>query len=294
MFHAFSPELPRLIRLKYLTTVNRWTELGGVGVGLLQEATQGDPSRSLVWRDLLSKYGVGDVASFVFNDHFGCWGFLDLWRTGSTARFSAAEAAYLAGIREPVTEALRRCQGATFVGRALHQPERVGPLVLLLSPDLRSLRQTPETEEVLRTLVPPPQGRAPIPAGAYNVAAQLLAQEANIDPNPPVARVHVSDGLWVTLRAARIGDPRSTEDAEIAVTVEESSPAERVSVFARAFGLTPRERELLAHLVTGADTREVARRMFLSAHTVQDHLKSIFAKTDTHNRRTLLSRAVGS
>jgi DNA-binding CsgD family transcriptional regulator len=34
--------------------------------------------------------------------------------------------------------------------------------------------------------------------------------------------------------------------------------------------------------------------MFLSAHTVQDHLKSIFAKTSTHNRRTLLSRALGT
>jgi DNA-binding CsgD family transcriptional regulator len=61
----------------------------------------------------------------------------------------------------------------------------------------------------------------------------------------------------------------------------------------RAFGLSARESELLSHLGTGADTRELARRMFLSEHTVQDHLKSIFAKTSAHNRRTLLSRALG-
>jgi len=49
-------------------------------------------------------------------------------------------------------------------------------------------------------------------------------------------------------------------------------------------------------VVTDRDHLEVRppRRMFLSEHTVQDHLKSIFAKTSTHNRRTLLSRAVGS
>lgn len=45
--------------------------------------------------------------------------------------------------------------------------------------------------------------------------------------------------------------------------------------------------------IAGADTRELARRMFVSEHTVQDHLKSIFAKTSAHNRRTLLSRALG-
>ena len=55
-----------------------------------------------------------------------------------------------------------------------------------------------------------------------------------------------------------------------------------------------RERELVDQLVAGHDTREVAQRMFLAENTVQDHLKSIFAKTATRNRRTLLSRALGS
>jgi DNA-binding CsgD family transcriptional regulator len=59
-------------------------------------------------------------------------------------------------------------------------------------------------------------------------------------------------------------------------------------------GLSTRESELLGHLVTGADAPELARRMFLSEHTVQDHLKSIFAKTAARNRRTLLSGALGT
>ena len=57
--------------------------------------------------------------------------------------------------------------------------------------------------------------------------------------------------------------------------------------------LSPREAELLEHLATGCDTRQVAQQMFVSEHTIQDHLKSIFAKTGTNNRRTLLARAVG-
>jgi DNA-binding CsgD family transcriptional regulator len=50
----------------------------------------------------------------------------------------------------------------------------------------------------------------------------------------------------------------------------------------------------LNHLIQGVDTDELARLMFLSEHTVQDHLKSIFAKTSVHNRRTLLARALGT
>jgi DNA-binding CsgD family transcriptional regulator len=67
-----------------------------------------------------------------------------------------------------------------------------------------------------------------------------------------------------------------------------------MDLFARACGLSERERELLDHLVAGSDTREVARQMLLSQNTVQDHLKSIFDKTAAHSRRTLLARALGS
>lgn len=286
------PELPRLIRLKYLTEVNRWTQLEAP-VALLDRATQGSLSRSLVWRELLSRYDVRDIASLVFGDAFGCWGFLDLWRRPPLGPFTEAEEAHLTGIAAPITTALRRCQATAF--SAAGQASRVrGPVVLLLSGDLDVLAQTPETQKYLRVLVPPDEDRSPVPASAYNVAAQLLAVEAGVDGNAPSARVYLSDGRWLTLRAARIGDPPPMPSARIAVTLEDSSPSERAGLFARAHGMTGRERELLGHLITGADTRDVARSMFLSPHTVQDHLKSIFAKASVHDRRTLLAHALGT
>ncbi len=89
----------------------------------------------------------------------------------------------------------------------------------------------------------------------------------------------------MTLRAARIDDG-------IAVSIETCSPTERVGLFHSCWGLTEREAELV-DLAAGADTRAVAQRMFLSEHTVQDHLKSIFDKTGTRSRRELLKRATG-
>ncbi len=284
-------DLPRQIRLKYLTSVNRWTELD-VPVRLLRAATADQRDRSLVWRELLAGHGVNDVASLVFRDRFGCWAFLEIWRIGSGTHFTDAEAQFLTEIARPVTEALRGCQARAF-DVATSAETRTGPVVLVLSPELEVRAQTPETERYLRILVPPDADRQPIPAGAYNVAAQLLAVEAGVDDHPPSARVHLANGLWVTFRAARIGEAGPRDERDITVTIESATPAERLGLYVRACGLSDREAELLTHLATGADTRDIADRMFLSEHTVQDHLKSIFAKTGVRSRRTLLTRAIG-
>jgi len=271
--------LPRLIRAKYLTAAGRWTGLDPGQVSLLSATGDGDPLRAL-----LAGHGVADVASVVLRDRFGCWGFLDVWRSGGV--FTAADARRLAAFAGPVTTALRESQAATFVPRPA-SPSRPGPVVLLLSSELDVVGQTPQTHEYLQALIPPEQGRAPVPACAYNAAAQLLAVESGVDDHPPSARVHLTAGLWLTLRAARLG-------AGIAVTIEESAPAERLDLFARAVALSPRESEVLTRLASGADTREVAGRMFLSEHTVQDHLKSVFTKTRTRSRRALLARVLGT
>lgn len=277
-------DLPRLIRLKYATQLNRWTHQLEPIVSL-HAATGGQLERSLVWRELLTDHGVSDVASIVFRDRFGCWAFLDLWRSGGA--FTDEQARALARHVPDITAALRRCTLGTFSRstEAIAGGPWLGPVVLVLNDQLGVKGQTPETERYLRALVPPDGHGPPVPAGAYNVAAQLLATEAGIDDHPPTARVHLDGREWLTFRAARIG-------GDIAVSIERSSPAERLDLFWRSAGLTARETELLDLLATGADTRAIAKNMCVSEHTVQDHLKAIFVKTGTTSRRELLARAV--
>lgn len=287
-------ELPQLIRLKYATPVCRWTVADRPAVMSLHEQTNGQLAASLMWRELMSAHDVVDVASVVFVDRFGCWGFLDLWRCGPALPFSVDEKTILADIAPALTACLRRCQARVFSDRVGTRVPGPGPIVMLLSSTLDVRAQTPETERVLRILVPPSGGMAPVPAAAYNVAAQLLAVEAGVDDHPPTARVHVADGLWMTLRAARMGGEDPPELRDIAVTIEQASPAERVDLFSRALGLSARESDVVDHLVAGGGTREVAQLMVVSEHTVSDHLKSIFAKTGCHSRRELLARVLGS
>lgn len=289
------PELPTLIKAKYATPVNRWTVLQHEPspVGLLHVAVDGELGRSHVWQEVLSRYEIVDVASAVFADQFGCWGFLDLWRNDKRTPFGRDDADFIAGLVPSLTAGLRRCQAETFVEPAAPQPAGRGPVVLTLDDDLRIISRTAASQSWLDMLLPPRPDERGIPASVYNVAAQLLAVETGVDQHPASARVHLADGFWLTLRAARLA-PEEPVPPAVVVTIEEASAAERLELFARAFGLTAREDEVLGRLATGDDTRAMARQMVLSEHTVQDHLKSIFAKVGARDRITVLSRALGT
>lgn len=295
-------ELPALIRAKYATHMNRWTALMQTTspVGLLSTARGDDLGHSTVWREMMRRHGICDVASTVFADQFGCWGFLDLWRDDHSEPFDGPEAEFLAAIAPTVTTALRECQARTFVEAATPHRDDVGPVVLTLDDGLRITSRTAASQHWLDVLLPPGPDSHAVPASVYNVAAQLLAIEAEVDDHPASTRTHLSDGFWLTLRAARIADiephPIAPDPStpSIVVTIEETSATERLELFGRAFALTPREYELVGLLATGADTRAMARQMALSEHTVQDHLKSIFTKTGARDRVTVLARALGT
>ena len=105
--------------------------------------------------------------------------------------------------------------------------------------------------------------------------------------------MHLCEGLWVTLRSARM-EGSTPGSGSIAVSIEPTRPTERTALYARVVGLTEREAELLRHLVGGSGTRELAQHLYMSEYTVQDHLKSIFAKTGANSRRVLIARATGA
>ena len=275
--------LPETIRLKYLCPENRWTALESGRVASL--ATAGGAH---AWRAFLEAYDVHDVASVVFRDHRGTWGFLDLWRVGAV--FTQEELDVLTAALAPVTAALRDREQQQFGTVVSDVPTE--PAVLLLASDLTVQQQTPASEAHLRALLPTEEDRRPVPAAAYNVAAQLLAVEAGVDDHPARCRVWSRPGLLLTFRAARLSRlDRAAGASLIAVTIERATPTERLDLFARVHELTSRETEVLRCLTDGDDTRQVAARLHLSAYTVQDHLMSIFDKSGVRSRRVLLARA---
>jgi DNA-binding CsgD family transcriptional regulator len=274
--------LPETIRWRYLTTVNRVDTMVGRPAASLLSATT-DPAESLVWRHVLSEVGVRDTAVVAFDDRYGVWGYLELWRT--SAAFSAEDLDALTAIADPVTTGLRSALARTFLA-ADEIGDPIGPAVVVLDADLIVRRQTEAAALALMRLLPPDEPIAPIPAAAYNAAAALIAAEEGVGLGDAWSRVHLGGSHWVTVRASRLG-------ADIAVSIEPSTTSERMDLFARSAGLSERETEVVTLLAIGLDTREIAGRLILSEHTVNDHVKAALAKTGSRTRQVLLARATG-
>ena len=122
-----------------------------------------------------------------------------------------------------------------------------------------------------------------LPAVVYPVAALARSRKPRDRRSRTGARRR-----W-SLGDDRGGAPRGERDGNIAVVAARRGPAETFELLCRAYALTQREREVVAALIAGLDTRALTEQLFISRHTVQDHLKSVFAKVGVHSRRELLA-----
>ena len=85
-----------------------------------------------------------------------------------------------------------------------------------------------------------------------------------------------------------------TDRDRVAIVLQPAQPAELVSLMLSHFRLTPAEREVTRLVLAGRSTREIADDLVVSPHTVQDHLKSVFAKAGVRSRRDLVARVSGA
>ncbi len=279
------PRVPEYIRARYLTPVNRWDDLLGSGARSLLAATGGKPERSLIWREMLRDLGVIDTAAVAFGDRHGCWGYLELFRTGWPP-FTSAETAALTALSGPVATGLREALGRTFTPPDPPVPP-TGPATVILDPELRLRKPTAAAAAALLRLHPADESMPPVPNSIYNAGAALVAAEHELPIGPTWARVHLGDSRWVTVKANR------TDGGDIAVTIAPSTTAERLDLFARAHALSARETEVLSLLAAGFDTHRMAAEMTISEHTVHDHVKAVLAKGGARTRTTVVSRALG-
>lgn len=239
----------------------------------LHAETDGDVATSALWRDVYEPASFDDELRSVFRDTNGAWGIVGMARAKGQEPFSADHRALLTAIGPDLAAGLRRIT-RRWSGEVA-APN--GPGLLLIRP---SGEVTPGTEAGAQWL------DRLVPADSYRQRTSLLALQALVAGGHPDrhVRLRTRDGVWVTLHAEAMTDDSGT----LAVIVEAAHPRHIAEVVARAHGLSTREQEVALAIARGATTDEIAGDLFISTHTVRDHLKSAFAKTGVGSRAELV------
>lgn len=108
-------------------------------------------------------------------------------------------------------------------------------------------------------------------------------------PLDAVLRVRARSGRWYTLRASR-AEPDAAGESSVLVLVEPVGSREIAPILTRLYGLSAREREVIALVARGESTKRVAARLGLSSYTVQEHLDRACGKVGVRGRKALLAR----
>jgi LuxR family maltose regulon positive regulatory protein len=107
-----------------------------------------------------------------------------------------------------------------------------------------------------------------------------------IDEGPPMAellRQAVARGIAVDY-AGRLLAALEKETTEVQRMVEPYPPT-------LVEPLSERELEVLRLWTTHLSSTEIAEELFISAHTVRSHIKSIYGKLSVHSRKDAIQRA---
>ena len=266
---------------KYQDLVRRRTP-----VTTLHRDTRGEPERSRRYRRLHRSLGFGAELRAVFRAGDAGWGSVALVRGEGEPDFSDDEVAFVARIGEHIGHGLRDAllrEQATACG-----PDRA-PGVIVLDGD-GSVRSLTEQASFWLEQLPADRGSGlELPAVVHAVARRTLTAAGSGPEARPHANVRLASGGWLTVDAATLRTNRSDENT-VAVTLAPAAVAELEALRLALHDLTPREREVTQLLVRGATNDEIARALWISRHTVKDHVKAIYAKLAVASRAELSAK----
>jgi DNA-binding CsgD family transcriptional regulator len=288
--HDFGPGVPRSLELEYSGSdhaAKNFLARRANSAGSLSVETEGDLARSPRWDEVMRPVGIGDVAAVACRDALGCWGWIEAYRDVADRPFQEEDLELLGNVGPHLGSALRR---SVMVPSDHGGVEPSPPGVIVLDRDLRLLSWTAGARAWIDAL---PSARlfaawGMLPSVVYPAAT--LARSAT--PAGAHALLRAVDGRWVMIEAAPLeGGQR---DGEIAVSLRAATATETFDLLCRVYALSRRERDVVALLVAGLDTRAITERLTISHHTVQDHFKSVFDKIGIHSRRELLATLAAS
>jgi DNA-binding CsgD family transcriptional regulator len=290
----FWPSLARLIALEEYGDVTSKPRLavGEQASVALSAATAGELGRSPRWTECLSPYGIGDELMTVCRDRYGCWGSVELMRDSDEPSFDEEDRRLLHELAPTLGTLLRRSQR-----RAWHEPsgegEALPPATLILDDELHPVSWTRGLDSWLAELGggdAGDDGATLLPPAIYELGTRARTPAEDATSLPATVRIRTPGGRWTTIEGGLL---EGADPGHVAITIRSSSSGEIFDLLCKAHELTRRERQLVALMLEGLATKQLAHALSVSPHTIQDHLKAIFAKTGLRSRREIASYLAG-
>lgn len=263
--------------------INRFTELAErpLPVGVLSVDTDGQPDRCRRLREYMApQFGFTDEIRLVCREQATTWGLLAIYRGHGQPAFTAAEGRRVAKVHAVIAGAVRR---TVFADNRSGSTKAAPPVVLIVD----VANQVTESSQAAAAMIEELGGWD---HGSLPASVLFVASSSRTTGQPTEGRVLARSGGWLKVRAIPLDGPTSCRSVVLTIEPADSAAVGQMTIVAR--GLTAREQEVVGLVLHGSSTKDIAGTLHLSPHTVQDHLKSIFAKLNVSSRRELIGQFV--
>jgi DNA-binding CsgD family transcriptional regulator len=240
---------------------------------ILSEATGGDLDRAARFRDIFRPIGLTDELRAVLWADGTAWGSATLLRFDG--RFEPRDLEAVRAVTRHAAQGIR----LALLRKAAARPEVVDepPGVFEVQPGGLVAPQTAPAERWLS------QAGLGLVTAVNAAAAAARAQPAQAAAS---SRLVLDDGRVLSIHAAAL----TGRGGPVAVIVDYARPAQVSAMLVDAYGLTPRQRDVLGRILLGRSMTQVAHELGISEHTAQDHRKAIYQRMSVSSRSELAAR----
>ena len=231
--------------------------------------------------EILVPQGFHSEMRLVLRDGGRPWGALVLFRESRRRPFDDVDVEAVCTLADPLTAAMR----AYPVRVLARHGEAPGGGLVTLTPDNRLVDITVEAHHWLSDLLPGGEDQTHA-EDVTRVLFEVAIAVRGGDSSQAATCVRTVNGHWLRVE----GTTTSIGEADVAVLLHRASAHELQATYAVHHGLSAREAEILALLVDGLASKQIARRLAISLLTVNGHLRSIYRKCHVSGRDELFGR----
>lgn len=275
----------------------------GRGSGASKCARSGEDvstQTSPLFGEMLRAAGLARELNTILCARDGLWGDLCLARESGSAAYTERELRFMRRIAPHLAQGLRTAatldaaaESASCLPEGAESTHTATGVVVVDAGGrivLRNASASVQLEDLADVGV---KEVGELPYAMWSAVALLHARQRQVEavdsPDNAALRVGGRSGRWYTLRAS-LSEPTAAGDTPVIITIEPAAPREIATILTRLYGLSPREREIVALTARGESTKSIAARVGLSTYTVQEHLGNACEKVGVRGRKALLAK----